>query len=594
LISALLYLQYHSLRNRLWARVRRLRQPKYLVGGIVGALYFYFYFFRYLFGLGGQGHPASAPPISGDPLAYEFIGGAIFFVAVVVAWVVPHERAALAFSEAEVAFLFPAPISRRGLIQFKLFRSQTAILFTTLILMLVANRFGGKFWIHAAGWWLILSTVNLHFLGSSFARTLLLDRGITNWQRRLGILVIVVLGVGVVSLWAWRTFPRLDTSQFDPSQPMEQTFARLQQYFHQVITSGPLPYLLYPFRLVVRPYLAANGMEFLRVLPAALLVLALHYVWVIRSDVAFEEASVDASRKLAETVAAMRAGNWQAANRKLKGRRAPFVLRPMGAPIVAFLWKNLISAGRVFNLRMGITLGVLAAVSCAVLSQVAAESGLLFGLGMAAGMLFIWSLFLGPQVFRHDLRQDLPAADVLKMYPLRGWQLVLGELLAPAAVLTVIQWSLLILAVGLLSQAGKSLPAGLNSLSLGLGAAMLVPVLNLIMLQIPNSAVLLFPAWFLPGKESAQGIEATGQRIIFMLGQVLVFLLTLIPAVIAFGVIFFLVNLAGRFNPAVGLFLAVPLASLAAAVVLGAEAAFGLILLGNLFDRFDLSSELNK
>src|SRR5205085_7964459 len=110
-----------------------------------------------------------------------------------LAWMVPHQRAALAFTEAEVAFLFPAPVTRRGLIHFKLLRSQTAILFTTVLLTLVANRFGGRAWIHAAGWWVILSTLNLHFLGSSFARTLLLERGISNWRRRLGILLLLAV-----------------------------------------------------------------------------------------------------------------------------------------------------------------------------------------------------------------------------------------------------------------------------------------------------------------------------------------------------------------------------------------------------------------
>jgi hypothetical protein len=32
---------------------------------------------------------------------------------VLLAWMIPHERAALTFTEAEVAFLFPAPVTRR-------------------------------------------------------------------------------------------------------------------------------------------------------------------------------------------------------------------------------------------------------------------------------------------------------------------------------------------------------------------------------------------------------------------------------------------------------------------------------------------------
>jgi len=111
-------------------------------------------------------------------------------------------------------------------------------------------------------------------------------------------------------------------------------------------------------------------------------------------------------------------------------------------------------------------------------------------------------------------------------------------------------------------------------------------MLNLITLLIPNAAVLLFPAWFLPGKQGPQGIEATGQRIIFMLGQILVLLLALVPAGLTFTIIFLVAKLL------VGLTLSIPLAASAASLVLAAEAALGLLFLGQLFDRFDLSSEL--
>src|SRR2546422_11337911 len=47
--------------------------------------------------------------------------------------------------------------------------------------------------------------------------------------------------------------------------------------------------------------------------------------------------------------------------------------------------------------------------------------------GMLAAMLVIWSLLLGPQFLRQDLRQDLFVADVLKSYPMHGWQIVLDR-----------------------------------------------------------------------------------------------------------------------------------------------------------------------
>ena len=144
MISALLYLQFHSVWNRLVMRVKRLKQPKYLLGGIVGGLYFYWYFFRpFLVGV-GKGPALSLFGTPESRALYESLGALILFVVLVLAWLLPHERAALTFTEAEVAFLFPAPISRRTLIHFKLLRSQMAILFTTLLLTLITNRAGGR------------------------------------------------------------------------------------------------------------------------------------------------------------------------------------------------------------------------------------------------------------------------------------------------------------------------------------------------------------------------------------------------------------------------------------------------------------------
>jgi hypothetical protein len=217
----------------------------------------------------------------------------------------------------------------------------------------------------------------------------------------------------------------------------------------------------------------------------------------------------------------------------------------------------------------------------------AGATGVLPAVGLIAGMILVWSLLLGPQFLRQDFRQDLGHADVLKTYPMAGWEIALGELLAPAAILTGIQWSLLIVAVGLLSGFPSALFQGTERLSLGLSAAIIIPMLNLITLQIPNAATLLFPAWFQAGKEGAHGIEATGQRLIFMVGQLLVLLIVLIPATAAFVAAFFLLKLVLSNS------IVIPLAAIAATLVLGLEAAFGLLLLGRLFTRFDLSAEIS-
>ena len=46
MLRALLYLRLVSAGNWLLSRARRLRQPKYLLGAVVGCAYFYYFFFR--------------------------------------------------------------------------------------------------------------------------------------------------------------------------------------------------------------------------------------------------------------------------------------------------------------------------------------------------------------------------------------------------------------------------------------------------------------------------------------------------------------------------------------------------------------------
>jgi hypothetical protein len=586
MISALFYLQFHSVKNRLKSRVKRLQQPKYLVGAVVGILYLCWALFHLKFV--GRIPRSGSTPISPENLAlFEVIGALIFFVIVLLSWVIPHERAALTFTEAEVAFLFPAPLSRRGLIHFKLLRSQVAILFTTLFLILVSSNFGGRAWIHAAGWWLVLSTLNLHLIGSSFARTMLLDKGITNWQRRAGILVLLFALIAVVFVWAKNTLPIEQFPQLAQGEDPRHYGRKLSDYVQHALSSGPMPWLLFPFRLVVRPYLAPNPLAFFVALGPALLIVLLHYVWVIRSNVAFEEASVEASRRIAERVAAIRAGNWQASGKKAKAKRPPFRLAPTGFPAVALLWKNLIHAGQAFTGRIWISLLAMAIVASIILHDSSGPSNTSQVIGFLAMILLLWSLLLGPQVLRQDFRQDVQQMDMLKLLPMPSWQIVLGELLAPTVILTAIQWFLLVVAMGFGPGLGR-VAAGPPLIVYAFSAAIVLPMLNLISLLIPNAAVLLFPAWFQMGTEGPRGIEATGQRLISMLGQLVVFALALIPAAIVFTVVLILIKLA------IGAAVAMPIASLAAAAVLALEAFFGVKLLGGVFQRFDLSAELTN
>ena len=195
------------------------------------------------------------------------------------------------------------------------------------------------------------------------------------------------------------------------------TWRLLKSWATAVLSSGPAPYLLFPFKLLVKPYFATDALAFAKAIAPALALMGLHYWWVVRANVAFEEASVDASRKLAEKIVAVRSGNWQAAQSNTKPSRPPFPLRPIGPPFVALLWKNLISARQAFNPRMWITLSIVVVAIGIGSGGATGRTSLLTVAGMITAGFSAWLLLIGPQFFRQDFRQDLVNADLLKLYP---------------------------------------------------------------------------------------------------------------------------------------------------------------------------------
>ena len=578
--SALFYYQYHSWRNRLMARIRRLRQPKYLGGAIVGGLYFYFYLFRgFTFGHPPPQTTATLPLSPETQDLPQTCAALLLMVAVVLSWILRSSRAALAFSEAEIAFLFPAPIGRRTLLDFKLLRSQLAILVSAILITLIRRRWShGHFLIHALGWWAAMSVFNLHVLGSSFAVTMLMDRGLSNWKRRGLILGVLTVAAVVIFVWTRHSLPPF------PAIKDQKGFAWFFHYLAQLFGSGPLPYLLLPFRLVVAPYFAGTFREFLIAIMPVLGIIYLHYFWVVHANVSFEEASVEFSRKLAERIAAARAGNIQGGRKLKKAARPPFTLRPLGQPAVALLWKNLISSGQYVTARLWLML-VWIAIIAGVLLRTSDRNDFGTGVIMCVGILLAISLFSGPQILRNDLRQDLPVADMLKILPMHGWQIVLGELLAPVSIMAGLQWFLLVL--GIFPDRFDDYPIPLTMrICVALSAAIVLPFIDLLALLIPNASALFFPGWFHLGKDAPRGFETMGQQLILMFGQLLVLLLGLAPA----AGVFTLFLLGGTFVhwPLLGLLLG----AVAAVIILAIEVGIAIKLLGGVFERFDVSGEL--
>lgn len=584
MFSALVYLQTRLFWNRGRVQVRRLRQPKYLAGTVAGAVYVYFFLIR---GLLTENRSAGTPRTPLDGFGPEYgalieIGAALLMgLMASAAWLFPTKRAVLDFTEAEIAFLFTAPIGRTTLIHYRILRSQIPLLFGALIMTLFSGRFvqGGHAWMHWIGWWLILAALELHRLGAAFARTRLMDRGVTRGRRRL--MVLSVLALLAVAFWVWAK-----VSLTAPSIEDVADASRLADYLRQTAQTGPWFWLLLPLRWMIRPVLAGSiGAFALALVPATGLLAAL-YFWVVRSQVSFEEATIEHARTRAVALAAVRSGRWQAGAQARK-RAAPFRLAPLGHRPIALFWKNLISMGTAFTPRFWVAISLLAFVGTIMMRQFMPGSVGLKIVGLLPVALVPMLFLVVPQMLTMDLRQDLAMIDTLKTYPMPGWQLVLGEVLAPALVLTGVQCLCLAWGVAFFPELGSAKePSVSERLAIGLALGIVAPGLNLISLLIHNATVLLFPGWARMGPGQARGFEAMGRGILLMIGQMTALALALLLPAAAFGAVFFVGQLWVSWS------LVLPAAALAALTLLLAEGYAALRMLGDWFERMDLSTEL--
>lgn len=592
MLSALLYLRLTSFKNWVRTRLQRLRQPKYVVGAVVGAAYFWFFFLRHI----AQPNGASPGiPVRHGVSTVEMFPAAIILVQVIVvmaiarlifAWLAP-DKPGLPFTEAEIAFLFPAPISRRSLIHFKLLSSQLTILFSACLLTLLSNRWsalGGNAFTHAVGWWIIFSTINLHGMGASFTVARLVDRGVSRTQRRALVSTVIAGIVVAVGATIWFSLP-------PPTERELADPALLMRYLGHLSDTGVLHWVLAPVRLVAAPFFANNAREFLLALGPALAVLGLHYLWVLRGQTSFEEESIALAEKRARQVAER--GENPRYHSPPKAKHGSFPLSPAGGrPEVAFLWKNLLSTRAFLNHRtFFIAIGIILVLHAWLSQGTPLQRAMLGGAAFISAIGGLYVLMLGPQFARQDLRTDLGNVDLLKTYPLRGWQVVLGELLTPIVILTGIIWlALLISALGLSGVRGSSpflSPSFRATAAICLAA--ITPLVCCLQLMVPNAATLLFPSWAQTSRPRERGLDVVGQRLIFISGQLLVIVCALLPAV-GLGILLWFTGYFFHLGPVKSALLATP----GIILVLGLEIWVGLYWLGWRFERFDLSTESLK
>lgn len=505
--GATAYLFARSVVNRTRRMLRRLREPRFLVGLIAFVSY-----------LAAVSNSAAIVPRSPGMEAGRWLLLSFVLVPVLSAWVLGGDDEVVAFSEAEVQFLFPAPATRRSLLLYKVVhRGVTALLFVAFSTAVMGSRFSSHPLYFAVGIWFAFQTVDLHVAGSSRVRAWLAARGLSGWVRRLvtsAVVAAAAIGIG------WSTVLRAPPAAGDD-------VASQLAWWGGLLGTAPLSWALAPFEAAPRVAVAQDFASFVARLPAAAAVLGIHVLWVLSAN-RFEDGTVNAASRLG----AMREGGRD----RFGILRLSAVQLPLGArgpAWVGLAWKGLIGSIRVAPVRLVVVLGTMSiAVGVGAASFVD-------GAGTLAALIAVLIAFylagLGPAVLRTDLRMDIGMIDVLRALPVRGREVVAGEVCGPWLLLTLGEWACLGAALVLAGDVAH-LPQEARIAGAGMLAVEL-PVATLVGLLVQNAAVLWFPEVEGPG-----GFDLAGRRLLTLVATLLVLIgagvptgLAMLPAAAAAG-----------------------------------------------------------
>lgn len=559
--NALLYLTGMSIWNRLTSRLRRTREPRYVLALIAGGAYLWFFLIHNVGGAtrAGQG-PGSA---------FLSQGGRLVVIALLVlgalgAWVFGEDKSALAFSAPEVSLLFPAPLSRRDLVGYKMLRAQVAILVNVVIWVALLRRGGVELppLMRAVGVWVLFTTTHLHRLCAALVRASIGEHGRGAWRRHwISICVFCLIVVGATAAVV------TGIHAIGPVRDVHAVVAATSQALHH----GVGGVVLWPFLAVTGPLYAHTVAQALAALPGALVVVLVHVLWVMTADSAFEDAAVAASAERARRLAAFGKGRFaRAAAKPVKVSQSAGGLSPSGHPAIALLWKNFLCLRRTVQTRTLIGPCLAAIVFAALVSS--DIGGVPRAVALACAICAAILVVFGPVIARNDLRQDMLHLAALKTLPLRGATIVAAEVASSAIPVAVVQWMLIIIA-GIALTADPLPHFGYSAMIVAVILALpALVVFNVLFSLIRNGAPILFPSWIRLGTVVGGGIESLGQNLV-SLGfiAILLALMLVLPLAVAGGAVYLL-----RPLPAIAALTAL----VAGTAVLGGEVAGAVELLG--------------
>ncbi len=554
-------------RNRIVHQVRRLRDPRYLIGGIGGIVYLWLVFFRNARGMHSRQFVAVTGDVLVDVLSVVVLG------MMIMAWALPSDSGGLQFTEAEISFLFSAPLRRRDLLLYKIIRAQPRALSSAVAFFIFGWR---RSWF--IGMWAAISVLSIYFILVALgrARLKLLHIGFVARLLIVSALLTTLASIGASNI---KRHP-IVIPQNNPMLAAKAVDAALN--------TGTIRAVLFIPKCFATAASAPTLPQLASSVAGVLALGVVFFVLAARLNVSFEEASITSSAKRAAMVQRMR--DSRTGRRRVAFRRigSPFRLGETGVPEVAIVWKNVIALLRT---NIGFVV-VFLALTALMLGMVIYGHQPVAYRAMGSMFLFMTAFFplAAPQIFANDLRLDLARAEILKSYPLSGDRLVAAEIAAPLAVITGMEMLFAVSGSVLIrmGSGAEKLARFAGTPQFVVTALVLALPICAALLVIRNAVPLYFPAWTARPTDDVRGFVLIGQRMVILFSNLLALLIVLIPA----GLIFLpSIWIAYKFFSANAIFVAV--ATVPAAAVVAGEVWLGIKALGARFDEMDVSNEFD-
>jgi hypothetical protein len=471
------------MRLRVWGWLRRLGRSLGSVRGVLlivfGSLVFFPYVIVWLVGGVKPGQHTE------EVRRY----GALVLAAYCVLELMVSSTGGITFNTAEVNLLFPAPLSRRQLLAYKVMGTFGTSLLSTVLLALFLGQYALTFAGAVVG--LLLATLFVQLVPITLA-LLASSLGARAYDRRrkaVLALLAVLAAVAVVTGLRGRGSREL-------VEALEQ--------------SEVAQVALAPFRWFVNAFTAERLWPDLAQWAAlGLLVNACLLAVVFALDAHYLETSAAASERAYERLQRLRSGGPGLAGAPASGwGRLRIPALPVWGGVGPVAWRQLVTAAR--SPRSLLVSLLLTAMLIYPTLGGGAPEGPDTSSFMPLVFVFMLALFI-PQLLPFDFRADIDRMDILKTLPLPAWRLVVGQLLVPVLLVSALQGLLIVI---LAAAGGRSDPL----LLLG-GAAFLLPM-NFLLFGIDNLLFLLFPTRHI--QAGPGDLQALGRQMVVWLVKLVV------------------------------------------------------------------------